>query len=118
MPKHSPWLALSPDTLRQRTVEKPVAPEQPFGQKHERGKTGNPENRLGLRCVWHPPSSYGCFNDLSRHRSEQEWHHYSTDPKAGPLTGLQSIIVGCLAVMAGVLLLGHEVFKKIRQKRR
>ena len=38
--------------------------------------------------------------------------------KAGPLTGLQSILVGCLAVMAGVLLLGHEVFKKIRQKRR
>jgi phosphate/sulfate permease len=38
--------------------------------------------------------------------------------KAGPLTGSQSILIGCLAAMAGVLLLGHEVFKKIRQKRR
>jgi len=38
--------------------------------------------------------------------------------KAGPMTGLQSVLIGCLAVMAGVLLLGHEVFKKIRQKRR
>jgi uncharacterized membrane protein HdeD (DUF308 family) len=38
--------------------------------------------------------------------------------KAGPMTGLQSVFIGCLAVMAGVLLLGHEVFKKIRQKRR
>jgi hypothetical protein len=55
MLKHSLWLALSPDGLLQRTVEKPVAPEQPFGQKHERGETGNPENRLGLRCVWRPP---------------------------------------------------------------
>jgi len=38
--------------------------------------------------------------------------------KAGPMTGLQSILIGCLAAMAGVLLLGHEVFKKIKQKLR
>lgn len=52
MLKHSLWLPLSPDGLLQRTVEKHVAPELSLGRKYERWKTGNPENGLGLRCVW------------------------------------------------------------------
>jgi uncharacterized membrane protein (DUF106 family) len=39
-------------------------------------------------------------------------------PKSGPMTGLQSIITGSLASIAGTVFLGYEVFKKIKQKRR
>jgi len=37
--------------------------------------------------------------------------------KSGPMTGLQSIITGTLAGIAGISFLGYEVFKKIRQRR-
>jgi phosphate/sulfate permease len=37
--------------------------------------------------------------------------------KSGPMTGLQSIVVGCLLTFSGAVLLGYEVLKKIKQKR-
>jgi hypothetical protein len=38
--------------------------------------------------------------------------------KSGPMTGLQSIITGSLALIAGMAFLGYEAFKKIRRRRR
>lgn len=36
--------------------------------------------------------------------------------KSGPMTGLQSIIIGCLLTFSGAAFLGYEVFMKIKQK--